>query len=104
MVQGDHAPGRMVQRGDSGGRIAVTNLGEMMSLDPYCVCVFVVSVWKCTSSRLITSGMSGWGYDCICIDDRGVEVARNAMANQSQSSRLASLRRVLTTEPVISLI
>jgi hypothetical protein len=34
MVPGDLRLGRTVQRGDSGGRIAVRSLGGMMSLDP----------------------------------------------------------------------
>ena len=97
--------GRRELHEDSEGHIAARRSGEMMSLDPCCVCVFTeVSEGLCTCNRLITSGMSGWGYDCICIDFTGVEVARNAKANQSQSSRLASTRRCNSASNLADLI
>jgi len=54
MVPGDHALERMVQRGDSGGRIAVTNLGGMMSLDPLLVLLIRrVCDQRCVGTRLM---------------------------------------------------
>jgi hypothetical protein len=64
MVPGDLRLGRTVQRGDSGGRIAVKNLGGMMSLDPLLYGFSLVVEYAVYA--MLRLGL------CICLD-AGVE-------------------------------
>lgn len=62
MVPGDLRLGRMVQPGDSGGRIAVKNLGGMMSLDPW----WSRSSYRVCGLRLLVI-WAMWMLDCRCM-------------------------------------
>jgi hypothetical protein len=64
MVPGDLQLGRRELRGDSGGRIAVKNLGGMMSLDPLLYGFSLVVEYAVYA--MLRLGL------CICLD-AGVE-------------------------------